>query len=169
VNDTTWSTSVCGVAEVFLFTEPLGGWRRTAVTKHRARLDWAKQIRQLLEVDYPRAEIVVLVMDNLNTHSTASLYEAFEPEVARGLAQRLEIHHTPKHGSWLISPKSSGRAVATMLEPTDGPNRNRPRRMLGMGPAEKRTTKGRRLAVHHRGRQNQAKAIVPTNSIVKDY
>jgi hypothetical protein len=91
----------CGVAEVFLFTEPLGGWRRTAVTEHRARVDWAWQIRQLLETDYPQAELVVLVMDNLNTHGIASLYEAFEPEVARRLAQRLEIHHTPKHGSWL--------------------------------------------------------------------
>jgi len=90
-----------GVAEVFLFTEPLGGWRRTAVTEHRARLDWAEQVRHLLEVDYPDAEKVVLVMDNLNTHDTTSLYEAFEPQVARGLARRLEIHYTPKHGSWL--------------------------------------------------------------------
>ncbi len=91
----------CGVAEVFLFTEPLGGWRRTAVTEHRARVDWAEQIRHLLEVDYPEAEKVILVMDNLNTHSIASLYEAFEPALARRLARRLEIHHTPKHGSWL--------------------------------------------------------------------
>lgn len=89
-----------GVAEVFLFTEPLGGWRRTAVTEHRARVDWAEQIRHLLEVDYPAADVVVLVMDNLNTHSVASLYEAFEPELARRLARRLEIHHTPKHSSW---------------------------------------------------------------------
>lgn len=91
----------CGVAEVFLFTEPLGGWRRTAVTEHRTREDWAGQIRRLLEVDYPKAETVVLVMDNLNTHGIASLYEAFEPEEARRLARRLEMHHTPKHGSWL--------------------------------------------------------------------
>jgi hypothetical protein len=90
-----------GVAEVFLFTEALGGWRRTAVTEHRARVDWAEQIRHLLEVDYPQADVIVLVMDNLNTHSVASLYEAFEPELARSLARRLEIHHTPKHGSWL--------------------------------------------------------------------
>jgi hypothetical protein len=90
-----------GVAEVFLFTEPLGGWRRTAVTQQRARVDWAGQIRQLLEVDYPQAEVVVLVVDNLNTHGIASLYEAFEPEVARRLGQRLDIHYTPKHGSWL--------------------------------------------------------------------
>lgn len=91
----------CGVAEVFLFTEPLAGWRRTAVTAHRTRVDWAGQVRQVLEVDYPHAEAVVLVMDNLNTHAIASLYEAFEPAVARRLAQRLEIHYTPKHGSWL--------------------------------------------------------------------
>jgi hypothetical protein len=90
-----------GVAEVFLFTEPLGGWRRTAVTERRTRLEWAWQVRHLLEVDYPQAEVVVLVMDNLNTHGIASLYEAFEPVLARRLAQRLEIHHTPKHGSWL--------------------------------------------------------------------
>jgi hypothetical protein len=90
-----------GVAEVFLFTEPLGGWRRTAVTEHRARVDWAWQIRHLLEEDYPEAEKVVLVMDNLNTHNIASLYEAFEPALALRLARRLEIHHTPKHGSWL--------------------------------------------------------------------
>lgn len=91
----------CGVAEVFLFTEPLAGWRRTAVREHRTRLDWAWQIRHLLEVDYPQAEVVVVVMDNLNTHGPASLYEAFEPSLARGLAQRLELHYTPKHGSWL--------------------------------------------------------------------
>jgi len=90
-----------GVAEVFLFTEPLGGWRRTAVTEHRTRVDWAWQVRRLLDEDYPKAEKVVLVMDNLNTHSPASLYEAFEPGVARRLSQRLEIHYTPKHGSWL--------------------------------------------------------------------
>jgi hypothetical protein len=90
-----------GVAEVFLFTEPLGGWRRTAVTERRARVDWAWQIHRLLEEDYPEAEKVVLVMDNLNTHNIASLYEAFEPALARRLARQLEIHHTPKHGSWL--------------------------------------------------------------------
>jgi hypothetical protein len=91
----------CGVANIFMFTEPLGGWRRVRVTEHRKMLDWAQQIRILLEEDYPDAEAVVLVMDNLNTHSAGSLYEAFEPAKARELAQRLEIHYTPKHGSWL--------------------------------------------------------------------
>jgi DDE superfamily endonuclease len=91
----------CGVTNIFMFTEPLGGWRRVGVTNYRKRLDWAEQIRILLEEDYPDAEVVVLVMDNLNTHSIGSLYEAFEPAKARELARRLEIHYTPKHGSWL--------------------------------------------------------------------
>lgn len=91
----------CGVANVFLFTEPLAGWRRVAVTEHRTRLEWAEQVRHLVEVDYAEAETVRLVMDNLNTHSPGSLYEAFEPAEARRLARRLEIHYTPKHGSWL--------------------------------------------------------------------
>lgn len=91
----------CGVTNVFMFTEPLGQWRRVSVTNYRKRLDWAEQIRILLEEDYPDAEVVVLVMDNLNTHSIGSLYKAFEPAKARELARRLEIHYTPKHGSWL--------------------------------------------------------------------
>jgi len=91
----------CGVANAFLFTEPLGGWRRVGVTEQRRRVEWAWQVWHLLEVDYPLARVVVLVLDNLNTHSIASLYEAFEPEAAHRLARRLEIHYTPKHGSWL--------------------------------------------------------------------
>ena len=91
----------CGVANIFMFTEPLGGWRRVNVTKQRKKLDWAEQIRILLEEDYPDAEFVVLVMDNLNTHTIGSLNEAFLPNKARELARRLEIHYTPKHGSWL--------------------------------------------------------------------
>jgi hypothetical protein len=90
-----------GTASVFLFTEPLAGWRRTAVHAQRTSVDWAPEIRRLLDQDYPAAESVILICDNLNTHKIASLYEAFEPEVARRLAQRLEIHPTPKHGSWL--------------------------------------------------------------------
>ena len=90
-----------GTANLFLFCEPLAGWRRVEVTERRTRLDWADQVRRLLDVDYPEAEKVRLVLDNLNTHNAASLYEAFEPAEARRLARRLEFHHTPKHGSWL--------------------------------------------------------------------
>lgn len=90
-----------GTANIFLFTEPLAGWRKAAVRERKTAVDWAHEIRRLLEEDYPEAEAVVLVCDNLNTHKAASLYEAFEPEVAHRLARRLEIHYTPKHGSWL--------------------------------------------------------------------
>ncbi len=91
----------CGTCSIFVWTEPLRGWRRVQALSQRTRTDWAGQVKQLLSVDYPDTETVVLVMDNLNTHSIASLYEAFEPQEAFALAQRLEIHHTPRHGSWL--------------------------------------------------------------------
>jgi len=91
----------CGTCSIFVWVEPLAGYRRVTAREHRTRLDWATEIDQLLNHDYPDAEKVVLVMDNLNTHSIGSLYEAFEPAKAFTLAQRLEIHHTPKHGSWL--------------------------------------------------------------------
>ena len=90
-----------GTCSIFIFTEPLAGWRHVAVCERRTRIDWANQIRELLEIHYPDTPKIRLVMDNLNTHSISSLYEAFEPEVARRLARRLEIHYTPKHGSWL--------------------------------------------------------------------
>jgi DDE superfamily endonuclease len=91
----------CGACSIFCWAEPLAGWRRVDAQPRRTRIDWARQVQQLLTVDYPDAETVVLVMDNLNTHGIASLYEAFEPATAFALAQRLEIHHTPRHGSWL--------------------------------------------------------------------
>ena len=90
-----------GTCSIFLFTEPLAGWRHVDVKERRTKIDWALQIQHLLDVDYPDCSKVRLVMDNLNTHSLSSLYEAFCPETARRLAKRLEIHYTPKHGSWL--------------------------------------------------------------------
>jgi transposase len=90
-----------GVANVFMFMEPLAGRRWIDITEHRTKGDWAHQIEELLDVRYPEAEKIVLVMDNLNTHTPASLYETFEPEEAKRLAEKLEIHYTPKHGSWL--------------------------------------------------------------------
>ena len=90
-----------GVAEIFMEVEPLAGRRHVRVTERRTRKDWALQIKQMLEERYPDAVKVRLVMDNLNTHNIASLYETFEPCEARRLANRLDIHYTPKHGSWL--------------------------------------------------------------------
>lgn len=90
-----------GVANIFMLTEPLRGWRRVSVRERKTKVDWACEIRTLLEEDFPNAKKVILVCDNLNTHTKGAFYETFEPEVARSLVKRLEFCHTPKHGSWL--------------------------------------------------------------------
>ena len=90
-----------GVSNLFMVFAPLEGWRRVEVTDRRTKVDWAWVVKQLMDEDYPDKDRIVLVMDNLNTHHPASLYEAFEPAEARRIAERLEIHYTPKHGSWL--------------------------------------------------------------------
>lgn len=90
-----------GSCSIFMFTEPLGQWREAHALPHRTSLDWAHEIKWLLDEQYPEVERVILVMDNLNTHGIASLYKAFPPEEAFRLSQKLEIHFTPKHGSWL--------------------------------------------------------------------
>ena len=90
-----------GVCNLFLVTEPLAGWRQVMVSHRRTRIDWAHCIKELVDIHYPDAEQIVLVQDNLNTHTPASLYEAFPPAEAKRLADKLELHYTPKHGSWL--------------------------------------------------------------------
>ena len=90
-----------GVVNLFLVCEPLRGWRQVRVSERRTRVAWAYCIQHLVDVDDPEAERIVLVQDQLNTHSPASLYEAFPPAEAKRLAAKLEIHYTPKHGSWL--------------------------------------------------------------------
>jgi transposase len=90
-----------GTANLFMFFEPLGGWRHVKVTERRTKRDWALAMRELVDVHYPHAERILVVLDNLNTHTPAALYETFEPEEARRLMDRLEFRYTPKHGSWL--------------------------------------------------------------------
>ena len=90
-----------GTANIFMAVEPLAGQRTVRVTDRRTRVDWARFMEYLLVAVYPEVTVLVLVMDNLNTHAIGSLYEAFAPATARALAGRLEIHYTPKHGSWL--------------------------------------------------------------------
>ena len=112
-----------GTCSIFVWAEPLRGWRRAYAENTRTRTDWAAGVEHLLTVEYPDADKVVLVMDNLNTHNIASLYQAFPPEKAYALASRLEIHHTPKHGSWLniaeielscLTKQCLGRRIATL-------------------------------------------------------
>jgi DDE superfamily endonuclease len=90
-----------GVANLFLFWEPLTGWRKVQVTERRTRTDWAEAMRELSDRLYPTARRITVVLDNLNTHGPASFYEAFTPDEARRLTERFEFHYTPKHGSWL--------------------------------------------------------------------
>ena len=108
-----------GTANIFCAFEPLGNWRRLKVTERRTKLDFAAFVKELVDVRYKDALKVVLVMDNLNTHSPASLYDAFTPDEARRITEKLEIHHTPKHGSWLnvaeIEPSVVGRRLRDRL------------------------------------------------------
>jgi hypothetical protein len=90
-----------GTASIFMFCEALSGWRQVAVREHRTKIDWAMEVEELLRTRYASAEKVILVSDNLNTHTIGAFYEAFEPEKARAIVHRLEFRHTPKHGSWL--------------------------------------------------------------------
>jgi hypothetical protein len=90
-----------GTCSIFIFTEPLAGWREAEALPQRTKKDWANKVKWLLDERYQEAKKVILVMDNLNTHTISSLYEAFPPKEALRLARRLEIHYTPKHGSWL--------------------------------------------------------------------
>lgn len=90
-----------GTCSIFAFVEPLGGCHHISVREHRTAVDWAEEIKYLVDVMYPNAEKIVLVMDNLNTHKPASLYKKYPPEEARRIIKKLEIHYTPKHGSWL--------------------------------------------------------------------
>ena len=90
-----------GTVSIFSFVEPLGGVHHVSVREHRTAVDWAEEIKFLVDVMYPNAEKIVLVMDNLNTHKPASLYKRYPPEEARHIIRKLELHYTPKHGSWL--------------------------------------------------------------------
>ena len=90
-----------GTASIFMFCEPLSGWRQVTVRERRTKIDWAREVEELLRTRYAAAEKVILVCDNLNTHTKGAFYEAFEPEKARLIVRRLEFRHTPKHGSWL--------------------------------------------------------------------
>ena len=101
-----------GVCSLFLACEPPRGWRHVAVSARRTRVDFAHCIKELVDVHYPEAERIVLVLDNLNTHSPASLYEAFPPAEARRLTDKLELRYTPKHGSWLNMAESELHVLA---------------------------------------------------------
>jgi hypothetical protein len=117
-----------GVADIFIEVEPLKGRRHVRITQTRTRLDWARFIKGMLDERYPATTKVRLVMDNLNTHGIASLYEVFPPAEAQRLARRLEIHYTPKHGSWLNIAEIelsvlNGQCLDRRIESVESPRR----------------------------------------------
>ncbi len=176
-----------GVSNLFMLFAPLEGWRRVEVTDRRTKVDWAHQVKQLVDEDYPDKDRIVLVMDNpvsstgqaLNTHHPASLYEAFKPAEARRIAQRLEIHHTPKplatqldrvDGSWLNMAEIELGGAGT---PMPGPADSRPGNPEGRDRSLAKTAKPGRnkggLAVHHRRRPGQTEVPLPINASVLNY
>jgi hypothetical protein len=134
-----------GTCSIFMFTEPLAGWRQTEALERRTKKDWAHQIQRLLDEQYPQAEKLVLVMDNLNTHTLSSLYEAFPPDEAFRLSQRLEIHYTPKHGSWLNIAEIELSAMAVQC--------------LGKRRIPDRVTLNRELTAWHTQRNKNQKGV----------
>ncbi len=159
-----------GTANIFMFTEPLRKWRRTIPTERRTKCDWALQIRALADGPYAAAPKIVMVMDNLNTHSIGSLYEAFPPAEARRLAQRLEIHYTPKHGSWLNIAENELSAQRPHQAVPFASHRNDRRAARGSGcvgkSSQPRCDSGA-VALHDRSRQREATSDLPTDSILR--
>ena len=103
----------CGTACIFMFTEPLMGWRQVSVREHRTKIDWALEMEKLLTGYYQHAKKIILVCDNLNTHTKGAFYEAFPPEKARSLVKRIEFRYTPKHGSWLNAAENELSSLTT--------------------------------------------------------
>ena len=132
-----------GVANVFMFYEPLAGRRRVQVTERRTRIEWAEAVQELVDQVHPQAEKIVLVMDQLNTHSPASLYEAFPPAEAKRIADRLEIHYTPKHGSWLNMAEIELAAFGRQCLDRPIPDREQLRHQAGAWETERNNRKAK--------------------------
>lgn len=128
-----------GTTNLFIVSEPLAGWRHISVTERRTKLDWAHCVQELVDVHYSHAEKIILVMDNLNTHTPAALYEAFAPAEARRLLERLEIHYTPKHGSWLNMAEIELSVVARQCLNRRIPDRQALAEEVGAWEAERNT------------------------------
>ena len=159
-----------GVSNLFMLFAPLEGWRRVEVTDRRTKADWARVVKQLVDEDYPHKDRIVLVMDNLNTHHPASLYEAFEPAEARRIAERLEVHYTPKHGSWLDMAEIEIGVMARQCLNRRIPDQSALR--PGGGSVAATAQPGRNtggLALHHLGCPHQAQVPLPTNTTLMDY
>ena len=153
-----------GVSNLFMLFAPLEGDQRT-------KADWTRVVRQLVDVDYPDKDRIVLVMDNLNTHRLSSLYEAFEPAEARRIAEKLEIHYTPKHGSWLNMAEIELGVLARQCLDRRIPDQqtlNQETAGMARDQRNQRCDSGE-LAFHHPGRTHQAQVPLSLNLTLMDY
>jgi DDE superfamily endonuclease len=141
-----------GTRNLFIFCEPQAGWRHIKATEHRTMKDFAHQMKWLVNERYPEAEVIRVILDNLNTHKPASLYETFEPAEARGILRKLEFHHTPKHGSWL----NMAEIELSVLT----------RQCLGRRIGDEQTLKGEIKAYEER--RNKARATIDWGFTCKD-
>ena len=149
---------------IFLFFDPIRGWRRVSGRDSRTRVDWAEEVRRLLDEDYPKARKVKLVCDNLNTHTIASLYEAFPAEEAHRRRGGWRSIHTPRNGSWLNVAEIELSVLARQcLDRRIGSAAERGRRVCRVGTRPQRRAESGRLAVHDGRRPDQAEASLPTN------
>ena len=163
-----------GTANLFMISAPLLGWRAVQVTQRRTAKDFAEVVRWLAEEVHPDAEKIVLVMDNLNTHKLASLYEAFPPEQARRMAERLEIHHTPKHGSWLNMAEIELSVLSRPCLDRWIAARDEMRREIAAGDCGERSGTKRETdrdprAIHDAQRPGEAPPTLPGDSIAVVY
>ena len=159
-----------GVSSLFMLFAPLEGWRRVEVTDRRTRVDWARVVQQLVDVDYADKDRIVLVMDNLNTHHPASLYEAFDPAEARRIAERLEIHYTPKHGSWLNMAEIEIGVLSRQCLDRRIPDQPVLRREVEAWQGQRNREAVRvDWPLHHRGRPHQAEVALPINTTLTDH
>ena len=151
-----------GVANMFMMFAPLEGWREVKVTDHHAAVDYAQVLEELSDVHFPDAKQIVLVQDNLNTHTPASLYAAFPAEEARRLAKRFEWHYTPKHGSWLDMAESELAVLTNQCLDRRIPDKPNPRNRGGrVGGPSKQASRQSRLAIHDRRRPRQTQEALP--------
>ena len=162
-----------GVANLFLHyspDHPAGGWRHVAVTEQRTKVDFAHQLKALVDEHFPDAQKVRVVLDNLNTHTPASLYEAFAPEEARRLAERLEFIHTPKHASWLNQAEIELSVIASQcLDRRIADAATLKREIAAWERASEPRRNGHRVAVQPGGCSDQTQASLPIHFIVAAY
>lgn len=159
-----------GVCSLFMCFEPLMGWRHVTVSAHRTKQDFAQVLRDLVDVRYPDVEKIVLVLDNLNTHDFSALYETFEPEEAWRIREKIEIHHTPKHGSWLNMAEIELAVLSGQWrDATHWGGDAAPARGSRLGSRAQCTTCQGELAFYHAERSYQAQASLsrPAERIVR--